>query len=95
MTKSELVEELAYEAEITPEEALNVVDVFFDNVQRTLLDGGRVEIRGFCSWQMKEYKGYTGRNPNTSQVVEVKPKRLPFFKCGKDLLDLVNSEEAK
>ena len=54
------------------------------------MDGGCVEIREFGSYEMREYGGYEGRNPRTSDIVDVKPKRTPFFKCDKDLMDLVN-----
>jgi len=56
----------------------------------TLANSDRVEIRGLCSFYMKDYKGYTGRNPKSGEKVEIKPKRLPFFKCGKDLKGRVN-----
>jgi integration host factor subunit beta len=56
----------------------------------TLVNGERVEIRGLCSFYVKKYKSYTGRNPKTGEQVKIKPKRLPFFKCGKELKERVN-----
>jgi integration host factor subunit beta len=56
----------------------------------TLASGERVEIRGLCSFYVKKYKAYTGRNPKTGEQVKIKPKKLPFFKCGKELKERVN-----
>jgi len=53
-------------------------------------DGGRVEICGLCSFYVKQYKAYTGRNPKTGEKVKIKPKKLPFFKCGKELKERVD-----
>ena len=52
--------------------------------------GDRVEIRGLCSFHVKDYEGYTGRNPKTGETVEIAPKKLPFFKCGKGLRERVD-----
>jgi integration host factor subunit beta len=59
-------------------------------MSKALVAGDRVEIRGLCSFQVKSYKGYTGRNPKTREYVEVPAKKLPFFKCGKELKERVN-----
>jgi len=59
--------------------------IFFSKMTDAFVSGDRVEIRGFCSFHMKEYKIYTGRNPKTGKKVQIPPKRLPFFKCGKEL----------
>lgn len=91
MNKSELCAQLAEETGLTLDESIKVVETFFSSIRGALLQGDRVEIRGLCSWQIKEYKGYAGRNPNTGKVVEVQPKRLPFFKAGKELKDQLNS----
>jgi integration host factor subunit beta len=56
----------------------------------TLSKGQRVEIRGFCSFYVKNYKAYAGRNPKTGDRVTVAPKKLPFFKCGKELRERVD-----
>ncbi len=90
MNKSELIKIVAEENNISTEEAVTIVNTFFDTVQEELLQGNRVEIRGFGSFKIKEYKGYQGRNPRSGQPVSVKPKRLPFFRPGKNLRDFIN-----
>ena len=90
MNKSDLYYQLAEAQGIPVEESIRVVDAFFKALADALLRGDRVEIRGFCSWQPKEYKGYIGRNPMTGETVVVPPKRLPFFQAGKDLAEHVN-----
>lgn len=92
MNRSELCLQLAKECEFSLEDAVLIVDVFFDSITRALARGCRVEIRGLCSWQVKEYAGYDGRNPNSGDTINVPPKRLPFFKAGKELLDTLNRE---
>lgn len=67
-----------------------VVELFFSEMTSALANGDRVEIRGFCSFFIKEYAGYTGRNPKTGKNVQVTEKKLPFFKCGKDLKERVD-----
>lgn len=91
MNKSELIRALADENQIAYEDAVSVVNIFFDSMRNALLAGSRVEIRGFGSFKLKEYGGYSGRNPKTGQVVNVIPKRLPFFRAGKDLKEYINS----
>jgi len=90
MNKLELIETLKTKAELTKKEATAVVDLFFDEMADALANGGRVEIRGLCSFYVKSYKAYTGRNPKTGETVKIKPKKLPFFKCGKELKDRVD-----
>ena len=90
MNKLELIESLKKEANLTKSEAAAVVKLFFDNMADALVAGDRVEIRGLCSFYVKEYKGYTGRNPKTGKQVQIKPKKLPFFKCGKELKERVD-----
>ncbi len=90
MNKSELIKIVAEENHISTEEAVTVVNTFFDTVREELLQGNRVEIRGFGSFKIKEYKGYQGRNPRSGETVSVKPKKLPFFRPGKDLRDFIN-----
>jgi integration host factor subunit beta len=63
---------------------------FFDSMSEALVKGDRVEIRGLCSFYNKEYKTYKGRNPKTGERVQVAPKKLPFFKCGKELKERVD-----
>lgn len=90
MNKSELVKMLAENHEIPAEESSVIVNLFFDSVRDALLQGDRVEIRGFGSFKVKGYKGYKGRNPKTGDNVEVPPKRLPVFRAGKELKDIIN-----
>lgn len=90
MNKSELVEALANENGLTYKKAEEIVNLIFDSMADTLSDGGRIEIRGFGSFVVKDYKSYMGRNPKTGEVIKVRPKRLPFFKVGKELRERVN-----
>ena len=90
MNRSELCLRLAKECELTMDDAVLIGDVFFNSITQALIRGSRVEIRGLCSWQIKEYEGYYGRNPNTGESICVPPKRLPFFKAGKELVDMLN-----
>ena len=90
MNKSELIKTLAEKKGIHVDEATVVVGTFFDSVKQSLIRGERVEIRGFGSFKVKDYGGYTGRNPKTGDIVKVKPKRLPFFRPGKELKEFVN-----
>jgi integration host factor subunit beta len=90
MNKLELISALKTRTDISKSEAARVVEVFFDNMADTLAGGQRVEIRGLCSFYVKEYKSYTGRNPKTGEKVVIKPKKLPFFKSGKELKERVN-----
>ena len=92
MTKSDLINALNKESNITRPEATTIVNLFFDEMTNALAKGERVEIRGLCSFYVKKYKGYTGRNPKTKERVKVKRKKLPFFKCGKELKDRVDHQ---
>ena len=91
MNKSELVKALADQANISLDEATLVVNTFVDSMKGSLLEGGRVEIRGFGSFKVKEYGSYAGRNPRTGEKVAVEPKRLPFFRAGKELKEYLNA----
>jgi len=90
MNKLGLISALKAEANISKSEAAKVVQIFFDNMADALAQGKRVEIRGLCSFYVKNYKSYTGRNPKTGEKVTIRPKRLPFFKSGKELKDRVD-----
>ena len=91
MNKSELVKALADQANISLDEATLVVNTFVDSMKDSLLEGGRVEIRGFGSFKVKEYGSYAGRNPRTGEKVAVEPKRLPFFRAGNELKEYLNA----
>ena len=90
MNKLDLIEALKTEAGLTKNEATAVIKLFFDEISNALANGDRVEIRGLCSFYVKKYKAYTGRNPKTGEQVKIKPKKLPFFKCGQELKDRVD-----
>jgi integration host factor subunit beta len=90
MNKLELISALKHEANISKLEAAKVVQIFFDAMAGAMAEGERVEIRGLCSFFVKKYKSYTGRNPKTGEKVTIQPKRLPFFKCGKELKERVD-----
>jgi len=90
MNKSELVEMLASKKNLTFKKSEEIVNLIFDMMSGTLVRGGRIEIRGFGSFVVKEYKAYMGRNPKTGEVIHVRPKKLPFFKVGKELREMVD-----
>jgi integration host factor subunit beta len=90
MNKLELIQTLKDANSLSKFEAAAVVDIFFNEMADELAKGGRVEIRGFCSFFVKEYDGYTGRNPKTGERVKIAPKKLPFFKVGKKLKERVD-----
>lgn len=95
MNKSGLIETVREETGVTKSKATQIVELFFDEMSKALAGGDRVEIRGFCSIYLKDYKGYTGRNPKTGEFVRVQRKKLPFFKCGKDLREKVDYKRTK
>ena len=90
MNKLELIKTLKNECQISKKEAATIVDLFFGKISEALAEGDRVEIRGLCSFYVKEYDSYTGRNPRTGERVQVAVKKLPFFKCGKELKERVD-----
>ena len=90
MNKLELIQALKNATDLTKPEAADVVDIFFNEMADELAKGGRVEIRGLCSFHIREYGSYTGRNPKTGERVKIKPKKLPFFKAGKELKERVD-----
>ena len=91
MTKSDLITLVATKNNLTEVNATRIVNLIFDGFKDALAKGDRIEIRGFGSFVMREYKNYRGRNPKTGKVVEVKSKRLPFFKVGKELRESINT----
>ena len=93
MNRLDLIEALRKEEGITFKEADEVVRLIFNEMTDSLLKGERVEIRGFGSFKVKEYEGYQGRKPRTGEIIKVKPKRLPFFKCGKELKERVDAQK--
>lgn len=90
MNKSELIEALATQKGLSYKKAEEIINVIFDSMTSALLDGDRIEIRGFGSFVVKDYQAYTGRNPKTGESIAVKSKKLPFFKVGKELKEKVS-----
>lgn len=90
MNKSDLIEALSKGEDLTRTKAEEIVNLVFSEMTNTLVAGDRVEIRGLGSFKVKSYDGYKGRNPKTGKQIKVKPKKLPFFKCGKELKDRVD-----
>ena len=92
MKKSDLRKALARELNLPLRKSEEIVDTVFNTMSRRLAGGDRIEIRGFGSFVAREYGGYTGRNPKTGEKTVVEPKKLPFFKAGKDLRERLNQE---
>ncbi len=90
LNKLELIQEVKNRTDLNQYEAVELVKIFFDSLTNAFVESERVEIRGFCSFYIKEYKTYNGRNPKTGKRVQVPAKRLPFFKCGKELKERVD-----
>ena len=91
MNKSELVETISEKAKVTKKRAEDLVNLIFQSMIDCMVRGNRIEIRGLGSFVVKHYEAYTGRNPRTGQSIQVRPKRLPFFKVGKELKERVDS----
>jgi len=94
VTKSELIDALAERSNLTKARAELVVNCVFDAMTEALERGEGIEIRGFGSFTVRPYKPYSGRNPRTGEPVPVPAKRLPFFKVGKELKELVNTSRS-
>jgi len=90
MNKSTLIEALGKKENLAEKTASEIVNLIFKGFTEELKNDGRIEIRGFGSFVVREYGAYTGRNPKTGKNIEVTPKRLPFFKVGKGLKEIVN-----
>ena len=91
MNKSELIEALAEQTNLPIREAGSITNTLIETMTEALVKGESIEIRGFGSFVVKEYNSYTGRNPKTGQKIKVSPKKLPFFKVGKELRESVNN----
>ncbi len=90
MNKSDLCQILSAESTLPIRKAEEIVNLVFDSMSKALISGDRIEIRGFGSFCVRDYEGYTGRNPKTGEETVVAPKRLPFFKVGLDIREGVN-----
>ena len=91
MNKSDLIEAFSKKIGVSLRKSEEIVNTIFSGMSDALAKGYRVEVRGFGSFKVKKYKGYKGRNPKTGKPVKVKPKKLPFFKCGKELKERVDN----
>ena len=91
MNKAKLIEKVSERVKIRSNTAKVIVDTIFDAMRESLEKGERIEIRGFGSFTVRDYGGYKGRNPKTGKVVDVPPKKLPYFKTGKELKERVNT----
>jgi len=89
MNKSELIEALAAKRGLSLKKAEEIVNTIFDSMAHALKSGERIEIRGLGSFVVNDYKAYTGRNPKTGESIKVNPKKLPFFKVGKELKERI------
>lgn len=90
VNKSGIIDIVSEKAKIPRKRAEDLVDLIFDSMANALANGDRIEIRGFGSFVCREYTSYTGRNPRTGESIEVSPKKLPFFKVGKELRERVD-----
>ena len=91
MLKSDLIEQVAKELNINRDLAQLAINAVFDTMSEALARGEGIEIRGFGSFVVRDYKGREGRNPKTGAMVNVPPRKKPFFKVGKELKNRVNS----
>jgi len=91
MNKSQLVEALAKAENLTLKTAEDIVNTVFKEMEKTLARGERIEIRGLGSFKIKHYESYDGRNPKTGKIIQVENKKLPFFKVGRDLKEMVDT----
>jgi integration host factor subunit beta len=95
MNKKELIEALSKELNLPQISTSALVETILDSMTKALVTGDNIEIRGFGSFTVRQYESYTGRNPKTGTEVEVKAKKLPFFKVGKDLKEAIMLGENK
>ena len=92
MTKAELVDEVARVVQLTKKQAETIVNIVFDSIVDSLRSGQKIELRGFGSFRLRSRKSRTGRNPKTGEKVEVPSKKIPYFKPGKELKELINNK---
>jgi integration host factor subunit beta len=92
MTKADLVEDVARAAELTKKDAERLVEIVFESIIETLNNGEKIELRGFGSFRVRERGARRGRNPKTGDPVNIPAKRVPYFKPGKELKELINEE---
>ncbi|HBL23131.1 MAG: integration host factor subunit beta [Syntrophorhabdaceae bacterium] len=93
MNKMDIINKLATDINVNQKIAKIAVDTIIDSIKKAIINNERVEIRGFGSFTLREYKAYRGRNPKSGETVQVEPKRLPYFKVGKELKEMVWKDE--
>ncbi|HVS65274.1 MAG TPA: integration host factor subunit beta [Thermoanaerobaculia bacterium] len=93
MTKAELVDEVARNTQLTKKHAEIIVNTVFESIVDSLKDGEKIELRGFGSFRIRRRNSRIGRNPKTGARVQVPPKRIPYFKPGKQLKELLNQDD--
>ena len=93
MNKSDLMAALSAKENLTEKQATETINLIFNGFTDTMKNGGRIEVRGLGSYSVRKYKAYAGRNPKTGRIVDVGPKKLPFFKVGKELKRMVNGSK--
>jgi integration host factor subunit beta len=89
MNKIDIINKVAEDMKLNQKVTKIAVDTIVDTIKQAIVKGERVEIRGFGSFTIRQYKAYKGRNPKTGQLVDVKPKKLPYFKVGKELKEMI------
>lgn len=92
MTKADLVEQVAVEAEMTKKDAEQLVEIIFDSIIGALNKGEKIELRGFGSFRVRERDARKGRNPKTGSAVDIPAKRVAYFKPGKELKEVINKD---
>lgn len=90
MTKSDLIYALAQKKDLSGKTSEEIINLMFDEMAGALASGDKIEIRGFASFTIREYKAYLGRNPKTGKSIDVEQKKLPFFKVGKELKERIS-----
>jgi integration host factor subunit beta len=93
MNRSGLILKFSDYSGIPKKKAETIIDTIFDSMKKALEENDRIELRGFGSFVNKDYESYTGRNPRTGELIQVPPKRLPFFKVGKELKEMVDEKK--
>ena len=93
MNKMDIINKLAADINVNQKIAKIAVDTVIDSIKRAIINNERVEIRGFGSFTLREYRAYKGRNPKSGETVQVEPKKLPYFKVGKELKEMVWKDE--
>jgi integration host factor subunit beta len=89
MNKTDIIDRIAEDIRTNQKVAKVAVETILETISQAVIKGERVEIRGFGNFTLREYKAYKGRNPKTGEVVDVPPKKLPYFKVGKELKDMI------